>query len=95
MPENVLGKDIGNPASLFPPIEDGMVEVVFVEVAGEDIGRFILLQEGLNVTVKVQPVIEDEDGLLRFQYETAMENVRQRHGYVHLSSVPGMISDEI
>ena len=48
-------------------------------MACKDIDVFALLQEGWDNISKVQPVVEYQDGLFRFQYETAMEHVGQRH----------------
>ena len=42
---DVLGENIGDTFTLLPPFKDCFVEVVFVEVAGEDIDGLILLQE--------------------------------------------------
>ena len=43
------------------------------------IDGLILLQERWHDTIQVQPVVEYQDGLIRFQHETAMEYVGQRH----------------
>ena len=50
-----------------------------MEMACKDIDVFALLQEGWDNISKVQPVVEYQDGLIRFQHETAMEYVGQRH----------------
>ena len=76
---DVLGENVGDTFPLLLSLEDGLIEVVFVEVAGEDIDRLILLQERWHDTIQVQPVVEYQDGLLCFQHETAMEYVGQRH----------------
>ena len=76
---DVFGKDIGDTLTLLSPLENGPVEMVFVEVAGEYIDWLIFLQERWHDTIQVQPVVEYQDGLLRFQHKTAMEYVGQRH----------------
>ena len=58
---------------------DGTIEVIFVEMTGEDIDRLILLQERWHDTIQVQPIVEYQDGLVRFQHETTMEDVGQCH----------------
>ena len=58
---------------------DGTIEVIFVEMTGEDIDRLILLQERWHNTIQVQPVVEYQDGLICFQHETTMEDVGKRH----------------
>jgi hypothetical protein len=73
---DVLGKDIGDVLMLLSPLKDGTIEMVFVEVAGEDIDGFILLQERQHNAIQVQPVVEYQDGLFRFQHETAMKYIR-------------------
>jgi hypothetical protein len=76
---DVLGKYIGYVLMSLSPLEDGSTEVVFVKMAGKDIDMLILLQERWYDTIQVQPVVEYQDGLFRFQHKAAMENVRQRH----------------
>ena len=76
---DVLGEYVCDTLPLFPPLENGPVEMVFVEVAGEYIDWLILLQERWHDTIQVQPVVEYQDGLVRFQHETTMEYVGQRH----------------
>ena len=76
---DVLGEYVCDTLPMFPPLEDGPVEMVFVEVAGEYIDRLILLQERINNIVWIQSIIEYQDGLIRFQHETAMEDVSQCH----------------
>ena len=76
---DVLGENVGDTLTLLPPLEDGPVEMVFVEVAGEYIDWLILLQERWHDTIQVQPVVEYQDGLIRFQHETTMEDVGQGH----------------
>ena len=76
---DVLGEYVGDTFPLLPPFEDDTIKVVFVEMAGEYIDRLILLQERWYDTIQVQPIIEYQDGLFRFQHETAMEYVGQRH----------------
>ena len=76
---DVLGEDVGSAITLFPPLEDGTVEVVFVEVAGEDLDGLFLLHERWYNTTWIQPVVEYQDGLLCFQYETTMEDVGDSH----------------
>ena len=85
---DVLGENVGDTLPLLPPLEDGTIEVVFVEVAGEDIDKLILLQERWHDTIQVQPIIEYQDGLLCFQHETTMEYVGQRHFRVHVLQIP-------
>ena len=84
---DVLGEDISDTFTLLPPFEDGTIEVVFVEMAGEDIDGLILLQERWHDTIQVQPVVEYQDGLIRFQHETAMEYVGQRHCLLRLKAL--------
>ncbi len=76
---DVFGKDIGDTLTLLSPLENGPVEMVFVEVAGEYIDWLILLQERWHDTIQVQPIVEYQDGLVRFQHETTMKYVGQRH----------------
>ena len=38
-----------------------------MEMAGEDINGLILLQERWHDTIQVQPIVEYQDGLFRFQ----------------------------
>ena len=76
---DVLGEDVGDILMLFLPFEDGTIEVVFMEVTGEYIDRLILLQDRRHDTIQVQPIVEYQDGLVRFQHETTMEYVGQRH----------------
>ena len=61
------------------PVPRQPLEVVFMEVTGEYIDGLILLQERWHDTIQVQPIVEYQDGLIRFQHETAMEYVGQRH----------------
>ena len=63
---DVLRKDIGDVLMLLSPFEDGTIEMVFVEVAGEDIDMLILLQERWHNATHVQPVVEYQDGLFCF-----------------------------
>ena len=63
---DVLGENVGDIFPLLPPLEDGTIEVVFVEMAGEDIDGLIFLQERWHDTIQVQPIIEYQDGLLCF-----------------------------
>ena len=76
---DVLGENIGDTFPLLPPFEDGTIEVVFVEMAGEHIDGLILFQERWHDTIQVQPIVEYQDGLSRFQHEATMEYVGQRH----------------
>ena len=76
---DVFGENVGNTFPLFSSFEDSTIEVVFVEVAGENIDGLILLQERWHNPIQVQPVVEYQDGLFRFQHETAMEDVGQCH----------------
>ena len=55
---------------------DGTIEVIFVEMTGEDIDGLILFQERWHDTIQVQPVIEYQDGLLSFKDKTAMKYIR-------------------
>ena len=64
---------------LISPFEDSPIKMVFVEVAAEDIDRLIFLQEWGHDTIHVHPVVEYQDGLLRFQHKTAMVDISQRH----------------
>ena len=48
-------------------------------MAGEHIDGLILLQKRGYDTIQVQPVVEYQDGLLRFQHKAAMEDVGQGH----------------
>ena len=76
---DVFGQDIGDILTLLTPFKDGTIEVVFVEVAGEDIDGLILFQKRWHDTIQVQPVVEYQDGLLCFQHKTTMEDVGKRH----------------
>ena len=84
---DILGEDIGDTFTLLPPFEDSTIEVVFMEVAGENIDRLILLQERWYDTIQVQPVVEYQDGLFRFQHETTMKYVGQRHCLLRLKAL--------
>ena len=64
---------------LFPPLKDCLVEVVFVKMAGKDIDRLIFLQEWWHDITGIQPIVEYQDGLFRFQHKTTMEDVGQCH----------------
>ena len=76
---DVFGEYVSDTFTLLPPFEDGTIEVVFVEMAGEHIDGLILLQKRGYDTIQVQPVVEYQDGLSRFQHEATMEYVGQRH----------------
>ena len=76
---DVLGEDIGDTLPLLFPLEDGTIEVVFVEVAGEYIDLLVFLQKWRDNISRIQPVVEYQDGLFCFQYETTMEDVGQLH----------------
>ena len=43
---------------MLPPLKNRFVEVVFVEMAGEDIDGFILLYEWRHDAIQVQPIVE-------------------------------------
>jgi hypothetical protein len=76
---DVLGENVGDTLTLLSPLENGSVEMVFVEVAGEYIDWLILLQERWHDTIQVQPIVEYQDGLICFKDKTAMEDVSQCH----------------
>ena len=76
---DVLRENVGDTLTMLSPFKYGTIEVIFVEVTGENIDGFILLQERWYDTIQVQPVVEYQDGLLCFQYKAAMEYIGQRH----------------
>jgi hypothetical protein len=49
--------------------------MVFMEVAGEDIHGLFAPQYAVHYTTGIQPVVEYQDGLLRFKYKAAMKDV--------------------
>ena len=69
----------GTKAKEVTSVLKNFVEVVFVEVAGENIDRFVLLQERINNIIWIQPVVEYQDGLFRFKHKAAMEDVSESH----------------
>jgi hypothetical protein len=69
---DVLGKYIFDVLMLLPPLEDGSIEMVFVEMAREDIDGLILLQVRWHDAIQVQPIVEYQDGLFRFLHKAAM-----------------------
>ena len=56
---DVFGQDIGDILTLLTSFKDGTIEVIFMEMAGEDIDGLILLQERWHDTIQVQPVVEN------------------------------------
>ena len=53
--------------------------MVFVEVAGEDIHGLLALQYVIHHATWIQPEVEYQDGLFRFEHKAAMEDVGQFH----------------
>ena len=53
--------------------------LVFVEVAGEYIHGFLAPQHAIHHTTGIHPVVEYQDGQLRFEHKAAMEYVGQFH----------------
>ena len=49
--------------------------MVFVEVAGEYIHVLLAPQHAVHQTTVIHPVVEYQDGLLRFKHKAAMEDV--------------------
>lgn len=58
---DVLGKYIYDVLMLLPPLEDGSIEMVFVEMAREDIDGLVLLQVRWHDAIQVQPIVEYQD----------------------------------
>ena len=88
MSEYVFAQDIGDILLLFSPFEDFPREVVFVKMAGKNIDRLLTLKNGFHDMSRVHPEIEYQDGLFRFECETAMEDVGQPH---YLNSVGSIL----
>ena len=84
MTKDILAQDIGHSVFLLLPLEDVTIEVVFMEVAGEDIHRLPTPQHTVHHAAWIHPVIEHQDGLLRFEHEAAMEDICQSHSDKYL-----------
>ena len=80
---DVLGENVGDTLTLLLPLKDILRKVVFMEVAGEDIHGLLALYHTVHHTTGIKPVVEYQDGLLRFEHKTAMEDVGQRHGILN------------
>ena len=80
---DVLGENVGDTLTLLLPLKDILRKVVFMEVAGEDIHGLLALYHAVHHTTGIKPVVEYQDGLLRFEHKTAMEDVGQRHGILN------------
>ncbi len=76
---DVLGENVGNTFTLLLPLKDFLRKMVFVEVAGEDIHVLLAPQHAVHHTTGIHPVVENQDGLLRFEHKATMEDVGQRH----------------
>jgi hypothetical protein len=76
---NIFRENIGNILVLLFPFEDGTIEVVFVEMAGENIDRLVLFQERIYNIIWIQPIIEYQDGFLCFQHKATMKDVCESH----------------
>ena len=76
---DVLGENVGDIRFLLLSLKDFLRKVVFVKVAGEDIHGFLAPQHAIHHTTWIHPVVEYQDGLLRFEHKAAMEDVGQRH----------------
>ena len=79
---DVLGENVCYIRFLFLPLKDLIRKMVFMEVAGEDIHGLLAPQYAVHYTTGIQPVVEYQDGLLRFKYKAAMEDVGQRHFFL-------------
>lgn len=56
--------------------------MVFVEVAGEDIHRFIRLQKPRDDVGRVHPVVEYQDAPVCLEGKAAMEKIGQFHKFI-------------
>ena len=76
---DILGENVGDTLALLLPLKDLLRKMVFVEVAGEDIHGLLALQYVIHNATWIQPEVEYQDGLFRFEHKAAMEDVGQCH----------------
>ena len=60
-------------------------------MAGENIYRLLLPQHIFHHATWIQPIVEYQDGMLRFEHKAAMEYIRQFHFLLNLTIVRELI----
>lgn len=77
--QNVFRKDVAHVRFPGPPGEDVAVEMVFMEMAGEDVQRLGRLQQTGHHAGRVHPVVEHEDAAVGLEGKAAVEDIGKLH----------------
>ena len=77
--QNVFRKDVAHVRFPGPPGEDAAVEMVFMEMAGENVQGLGRLQQAEHYASRVHPVVEHEDAAVGLKGKTAMEDIGELH----------------
>ena len=80
--QNVFRKDVAEVRLHGPPGEDVAVEMVFVEMAGEDVHRLGRPQQTGHHAGRVHPVIEHEDTAVGLEGKAAVEDIGELHRFL-------------
>ncbi|EDY96630.1 hypothetical protein BACPLE_01073 [Phocaeicola plebeius DSM 17135] len=77
--QDVFRKDVAHVRFPGPPGEDVAVEMVFMEMTGEDVQGLGRLQQTGHHAGRVHPVVEHEDAAVGFEGKAAMEDIGELH----------------
>ena len=77
--QNVFRKDVAHVRFPGSPEEDVAVEMVFMEMTGEDVQRLGRLQQTGHHAGRVHPVVEHEDAAVGLKGKAAVEDIGKLH----------------
>lgn len=77
--QNVFRKDVAHVRFPGSPEEDVAVEMVFMEMTGEDVQRLGRLQQTGHHAGRVHPVVEHEDAAVDLKGKAAVEDIGKLH----------------
>ena len=77
--QDVFRKDVARVCFPGPPGEDVAVEMVFMEMTGEDVQGLGRLQQTGHHAGRIHPVVEHEDAAVGFEGKAAVEDIGKLH----------------
>ena len=77
--QDVFRKDVAYVRFPGPPEEDVAVEMVFMEMAGEDVQGLRRLQQAGHHAGRVHPVVEHKDAAVGLEGKAAVEDIGELH----------------